>query len=156
MARCCLKRRGLLQTQGPGVHAAGVEVATGRRVQRAGHVAGKQHARALQAGLGQRDRRQQRLRVRVARRGEQGRLVGNLDDAPEVHHRHPRGDVLDHRQVVRDEQVRQAELALQVLQQVEHLSLHRHVQRRHRFVADDEPRLNSQRTRDADALALAA
>ena len=49
-------------------------------------------------------------------------------------------DVLDHRQVVRDEQVGQAELVLQVHQQVDDLRLHRHVERRHRLVADDQAR----------------
>ena len=65
-------------------------------------------------------------------------------------------DVLDHRQVVRDEQVGEAELLLQVLEQVDHLRLDRHVERRHRLVADDQLRLDRERARDADALALAA
>ena len=63
-----------------------------------------------------------------------------LDDAAEVHHRHAVADVLDHRQVVRDEQVGQPELGLQVLEQVEHLGLDRHVERRDRLVADDQLR----------------
>ncbi len=50
----------------------------------------------------------------------------------------------------------QAQVALQVLQQVEHLRLHRHVQRRDRLVGHDEVRLHGQRPGDADALALAA
>ncbi len=56
----------------------------------------------------------------------------DLDDAAEVHHRDARRDVLDDREVVRDEEVREAEAALQVLQQVDDLRLHRHVERRHR------------------------
>jgi hypothetical protein len=47
-------------------------------------------------------------------------------------------DVAHHRQVVADEQVGQALLALQVLHDVQHLRLHRHVQRRGRLVADQE------------------
>ena len=65
-------------------------------------------------------------------------------------------DVLDHRQVVRDEQVGEAELLLQVLEQVDDLRLDRHVERRDRLVADDQLRLDRERARDADALALAA
>ena len=65
-------------------------------------------------------------------------------------------DVLDHRQVVGDEQVGEAELLLQVLEQVDHLRLDRDVERRDRLVADDQLRLDRERARDADALALAA
>src|SRR4029077_1456190 len=59
-----------------------------------------------------------------------------------------------HRQVVRDEQVRQLELFLQVLEQVDDLRLDRDVQSRNRLIANDERRGNRQSTSDADALAL--
>ena len=75
---------------------------------------------------------------------------------PEVHHRHAVADVAHHRQVVRDEQVGQAQALLQFHQHVDHLRLDRHVQRRHRLVADHQAGLERQRARDADALALAA
>ena len=79
-----------------------------------------------------------------------------LDDLAEVHHGDAVGDVLDDREVVRDEQVGEAAIALQVLHQVDDLRLHRDVERRDRLVADDEARLDGERARDADALALAA
>ena len=41
-------------------------------------------------------------------------------------------------------------------EQVDDLRLDRHVERRDRLVADDEPRLDRERARDADPLALAA
>src|SRR6185503_12599981 len=44
----------------------------------------------------------------------------------------------------------------QVGEQVEHLRLHRDVERRHRLVADQQLRAERERARDADALALAA
>ena len=59
-------------------------------------------------------------------------------------------------EVVRDEQHRQAEPVLQVEQQVDDLRLHRHVERGHRLVGDDQARVERQRAGDADALALAA
>ena len=62
----------------------------------------------------------------------------------------------DHIEVVGDEQVRQAEVALQILQQIEDLRLDGHVERRHGLVADDEARLERERARDPDALSLAA
>jgi hypothetical protein len=64
--------------------------------------------------------------------------------------------VFDHRQVVGDEQVGQAQLALQLEQQVEHLALDGDIERRHRLVADDQLRAQGDGAGDADALALAA
>ena len=65
-------------------------------------------------------------------------------------------DVADDGQVVGDEQVGQAELALEVLQEVDDLRPHRDVERRHGLVGDDEVGLQGQRPGDADALSLTA
>ena len=80
----------------------------------------------------------------------------SLDDAPDVHDRDPVGDLADHREVVRDEDVREVEVRLQALEQVEDLRLHRDVERGDGLVADDQLRLERERARDADPLALAA
>ena len=45
----------------------------------------------------------------------------HLHHFSDVHHCHTITDVLDHTQIVRDEQIRQVEFALQVLEQVERL-----------------------------------
>ena len=45
---------------------------------------------------------------------------------------------------------------LQIEQQVQDLRLHRNVQRGDRLVGDDQARVDRQRARDADALALTA
>ena len=82
--------------------------------------------------------------------------VAELDDAAEVHHGDAVGDLPDHRQVVRDEDVGEVELALQVPQQVQDLRLDRDVERGDRLVADDQLRRERERARDADALPLAA
>ena len=55
-----------------------------------------------------------------------------------------------------DEQVREPEPVLQVLEQVDDAGLDRHVERRHRLVEHDQRRVERQRAGDADALALAA
>jgi hypothetical protein len=60
-----------------------------------------------------------------------------LDDSPALHHGHPVGDLLDDTQVVGDEQVRQAELALDLFKKVEDLRLHADVEGRGRLVAGD-------------------
>src|SRR5436190_1242185 len=79
-----------------------------------------------------------------------------FDDPAEVHDRHPVAHVLDHPEIVGDEQQREPELPLQVVQQVQYLGLDGDVERRHGLVRDDEARADRERARDPDALALAA
>ena len=55
-----------------------------------------------------------------------------------------------------DEQVRQAQPFLKIDQQIDHLRLHRHVQRRDGLVRNDERRLERERPGDPDALPLAS
>ncbi len=64
--------------------------------------------------------------------------------------------MLDHAKVMRHEQHRQPKLLLQVLNEVDHLRLHRHIKRRDRLVGDDEVGADGEGAGDADALALAA
>ncbi len=107
-------------------------------------------------GIGDRRGRQQRLGVGMLRAAPDLVAPADLDQRAEIHHRHPVGDVLDHREVVADEKIGDAEPALEVLQQVDHLGAHRHVERRDGLVADDQLGAERQRAGDADALALAA
>src|ERR1035437_8136713 len=92
----------------------------------------------------------------MLRRRVQRRRVIDLNDPPKVHHGDPSRDPLDDREVVRDEQIREAVVALQPRQQRQHLRLHRHVERRYGLVEHDELRLDGKRPRDRDALALSA
>ena len=103
-----------------------------------------------------RERRRQGTGVGVQRVGED--LVGGsvLDDPAGVHHGDPVAQVGQHRQVVADHQQPDVELRDQVLQHVEHLRLHHHVQRGGRLVGDDQPRPAGQRHRDHHPLLLAA
>ena len=55
-----------------------------------------------------------------------------------------------------DKNQRQAHFFLDLLKQVNHLRLNRHIQRTHRLVANNQLGLQNQRAGDADALALAA
>ncbi len=138
------------------IGTARVEMATGRRLDRARHVALQHDLLALDGGVRHRHGGEQRLRVGMLRRGEQRLLVGVFDDAAEIHHGDVVADVLHHGEIVRDEQVSEAELVLQVHHEIEDLRLDRHVERRDRLVADDQARLQRERARDADALALPA
>ena len=80
----------------------------------------------------------------------------DLDDLAEVHHGDPVGDVTHDREIVRDEQERQVQLVLKLLEQVDDLRLDRDVQRRHRLVAHEELRIEREGARQPDPLALAA
>src|SRR5258705_964 len=80
----------------------------------------------------------------------------HLDDLAEIHHGDTVRHVLDNSQIVADEQQREAELALQILQQVDDLRLDRNVERRDRLVANNQFGLLRERPGDADALALPA
>src|SRR5579872_2168381 len=89
-------------------------------------------------------------------RGEDLLPRRHFDDLAEIHHGHAMRHVLDDRKIVADEEEREAEFGLQILQQVDDLRLDRNVERGDRLIADDQVRLGRERTRDADALALAA
>jgi hypothetical protein len=92
----------------------------------------------------------------MMRRVEQRVAVGKFHQPAEIHHRDPVRNVPHHREVVRDEQIGDAEAFLQVLQQVHHLRADRHVQRGYRFIRNDHLWTWCQRPGDGDALALAA
>ncbi len=64
--------------------------------------------------------------------------------------------MLDDRQIVGNKEISESEFLLQVLQQIDDLGLDRHIQCRHRLIADNQFRLDGERTRDTDALALTA
>ena len=138
------------------IRATRVEAAAGRKLDRTGHIAGKNDALALDGGIRHRNRREQRFGIRMQRIAEQRARRRDFDDPAEIHHGDPVADVLDHGEIVRDEEIRQAELALQIDQQVDDLRLHRNIERRHRLVADDQLRPRRQRARDAEALPLSA
>ena len=99
---------------------------------------------------------EERLRVGVARFAVHLFPGAGFDDLAEVHHCHPIGNVPHHREVVGNEEVREAELVLDALQQVDDLRLDRHVERGNRFIEHEKVGVQSQGAGDADALALPA
>ena len=64
--------------------------------------------------------------------------------------------MMDHMQIMRDEQVGKSQLLLQFLKGVDDLRLDGNIQGGDRLVADDELGVDRQGARDADALALPA
>src|SRR5581483_4109195 len=79
-----------------------------------------------------------------------------LDDPALVHHRDAVADPFHHRHVVRDEQVGDAKLGLQLLKQVEDARLNRDVERGDTLIGHDDLGRDGKRPRNADALPLAA
>ncbi len=79
-----------------------------------------------------------------------------LDDPSVLHHDHVVGDLPDDGQVVRDEQVADAQLGLEAREQLEHLGLDADVERGDGLVEDDQLGLERQRAGDRDALPLPA
>ena len=90
----------------------------------------------------------------MQRVGEQCLLVGILDDLAKIHDRDTVCHVLDDREIMTDEEQRQAKFPH--LKQIDDLRLDGDVERRDRLVADDQVRLRRERPCDADALALSA
>ena len=135
-----------------------MEVAGARWVDRVRHVPFEHErlAPAAEVRVGDRHGGEQRARVRVLRRGVEVAPLRDLDGLPEIHHHHAVRDVADDVEVVRDEDVGEPELLLQVLQEIEDLRLHRDVERGHGLVADDQAGVDRERPGDTDALALAA
>ena len=78
-----------------------------------------------------------------------------LDDLAVLHHHHAVAEGTDDFEVVRDEEVGEAFLRLELAQQLDDLRLHRQVERRGRLVQEDELGLQCDGTGDGDALALA-
>jgi hypothetical protein len=92
----------------------------------------------------------------VLRVGKDRGSRAGLDDAPEVHDRDVARDVAHHREVVRDEQDREAQLPLQLPDQVEHRGLDRDIERRGDLVGDEDARSSGEGARERDALPLPA
>ena len=79
-----------------------------------------------------------------------------FDDAAILHHRDVVADLRGDTQIMGDEQQRDAEPGLDLVEQFQHLGLHRDIQRRDRLIGDQHVGIERQRPRDGDALALAA
>ncbi|EMD28667.1 hypothetical protein C791_0291 [Amycolatopsis azurea DSM 43854] len=94
--------------------------------------------------------------VVLARRGEHRLHAVLLYHPAVVHHHDAVGDVGHHAHVVGDQQDRRAEPVAQIPQQLEDLGLHGDVERRGRFVGDQQFRLVRDRHRNHDPLQLTA
>ena len=77
---------------------------------------------------GLRDGRDEGARIRVGASRQHIAGGSNLDDAAEIHNRDAVAQMIDHAQVVADEDEGEAELAAEVGKEVEDLGADRHVE----------------------------
>ena len=137
------------------IAAARIEAAAGRRVAEVRRRAGDPDQARL--GTGQRrERLQKRLRVRVLRARAEARGRRRLDDLSRVHDRDPVRELEQEREVVRDEEDRKPEVALECLDLLQDLALDDDVERGRRLVHHDELRPERERHRDDHALTHSA
>src|SRR5215470_14531393 len=80
----------------------------------------------------------------------------DLYDLPQVHYGDAVRHVQDDVEVMRDEEIGEAEASAQIHEEIQHLRLDRHVEGGHRLVSYDEARLEGQGRGNADALTLTA
>ena len=151
-----LRRRRLDRAARLGDRAARMEAAARRDVGGVGQDVAQPDIGHAEPRLGRQHRGEQRLGVGMLGRAEQRLGRRALDEAAEIHHRHFARDMLDHGEVVADEEIGEAEVAAQLGQKVQDLRLHRDVERAGRLVAHHDARAQHQGAGDGDALALAA
>mmetsp|Transcript_22885 Transcript_22885/g.38328 ORF Transcript_22885/g.38328 Transcript_22885/m.38328 type:complete len:434 (+) Transcript_22885:3121-4422(+) len=106
------------------------------------------------ARIGDGNRLHQCLGIGMLRVLEHAGARAQFDDPTQIHHTHMVADAFDHGHIVADKEERQTHLGLQFHHQVQHLRLHRHIQRRHSFVRDDQLGVQRQSASDGHPLAL--
>ena len=140
-----------------GERTAGREDAAGRR--RAGHRGKARNGvepRRLLAAFRPWQAAQQADRIGVARRLEQASRRPLLDEPPGIKHAGALAQPGDDRQIVADEQDGGIELEPQLLDEVQHLGLDRHIESGRRLVEDEQRRIARQRHGDRHPLLHAA
>src|SRR3546814_20922713 len=90
----------------------------------------------------------------MARAAEQGAGLAPHYEAAKIHEADEVENVIDCGEIVANEKVSEAQIALEPIHQVQDLRLHRDVERRGRLVANQEFRVAGQSAGDGDALAL--
>lgn len=122
----------------------------------AGHFTGEDDARAapFEFGVGDRYGGEEGLCVGMQRRGIEVGGRGNFNDISKIHDGDSGGEVFDHAQVVGDEEVGEAELFLEVFEEVDDLRLDGDVEGREGLVADEEFGSEGKGSCNSDALTL--
>ena len=136
------------------VTAAGVETASPGGMHRRGHIPFENLRLHIHLGVRRGNRREKALSVGMPGVPVQLTRCGLFHDSAQVHHHDAVRHVLHHRKIVGHEEQREAEILLEIDEQVENLGLNREIQSGHRLVAHDEGGVGGQGPGDADSLAL--
>ena len=139
-----------------GLRAARMKRAAERRTRRVRHLAAREVTRHAAHWIGLRDGTQQRLRVRMFRVRVDRVCRADLHDPPQVHDRDAIAEELRRREIVRDVEIREVELVLELEHQLEDLRAHAHVEHRHGLVAHEQRRIEDDRPRENGSLFLSA
>lgn len=107
-------------------------------------------------GIGERNRREQRLRVGMVRRVVYCLCGADLPHLAQVHDCDIVREMAYHAQIMADEHHGDAELRAQVEQQIQNASLDRDIQGGHRLVAQHQVRMSSNGPGNGHPLLLAA
>src|SRR6266446_8434061 len=137
------------------MRAPRVKAAARWRIERARDLAADRQLLMSIVGVRRQRRGKKGLRVGVERLGAQFEAVGEFDDLPEIHDGDPVADMGHRRQIMADKEIADPERLLQMLQLVHDLRADRNIERRDRFIEDDQTRMRRQRSRYRDPLALA-
>ena len=90
------------------------------------------------------------MRIGMARLVRDAAGEPHLHDLAQIHHRHLVADQFHHPEIMRDKEIREAELLLQVPEQVHDLRLDGYVERARGLVGNNESRADGEHARHAD------
>jgi len=77
-------------------------------------------------------------------------------DVSQIHNGHPRAEKADDREIVGDKKATQAQFFLHCFEKIENLGLHRGIESRNGFIADENFRFRRKSPSNGDALSLSA
>src|SRR5688572_26106436 len=133
---------------------ARMETTAGRRIERCGYVALQNDPFFFHLRIGYENSADQGLGIRVPGSPTYLFCRSDFNELSQIHHSDPSGEFLDHRNGVGYEEVGQSEPLLQFHKQVHNLRLDGDIQRGHRFICNNQLRVQRERPRDANALPL--
>ena len=137
------------------MRAARMEGTAGGRRQRTRHLT--RHRRSGRAGAANmRNGVKKHAGIGMKRIRKERCLIRKLHQAAEIHHPDTVTHVMNDSKTVRDKEIRHRAALLHFLHEVQHLCLHRDVQRTRRLVADHKFRLAAQHAGNRNTLTLTA
>ena len=133
---------------------SGMEFAALRRICGAGKLTFKSNGLGLAVGICYGNSREECLSIRMLRVVANFLCSTHLNYISKIHNRDIVGNVFNNRKVMRNEYVRHSLFALKLFEKVNDLRLNGNVKRGYGLVANNELRLNRERSCDTNSLLL--